>query len=261
MAGRFFSSLGGAKINVLAIAQGSSERNISAVVWSSDSTRALRAVHAAFNLSHMTARVGLIGMSERDEVGVSLLRLLESERDALKSNFDLDIQVCMVCPRSDSGEILSLGNDTESGTKSITIGAVTRAIEDPDDTTKTSFEDEEQVAVVSKGGLDLCFDTLFRKECTFHAIFDCTADEESALYHAGWLRAGIDVITANNRGLSGPKSLREEIKEAEKSGEKHSGIYMRETVVAGGLPIISTLRSLLHSGDKIRRIDGIFTGK
>mmetsp|Transcript_24691 Transcript_24691/g.38789 ORF Transcript_24691/g.38789 Transcript_24691/m.38789 type:complete len:985 (+) Transcript_24691:25-2979(+) len=256
VAGRFFSSLGGAKINVLAIAQGSSERNISTVVWSRDSTRALRAVHAAFNLSNMTARVGIIGTSE---VGISLLRLFESERDALKSNFDLDVQVCMVCPKSDNGEILSLINDTESGTQSLTIGAVTRVMADPDETTKTTFADENEVAVVSKGGLGICFDTLFRKECTFHAIFDCTNDEASGLYHAGWLRAGIDVITANNRGLSGPKDQREDIKEAEKSNGKQSGVYSTETVVAGGLPIISTLRSLLHSGDKIRRIDGIFT--
>ena len=259
VAGRFFSSLGGAKINVLAIAQGSSERNISAVVWGSDSTRALRAVHAAFNLSNMTARVGIIGMSE---VGISLLRLLESERDALKSNFDLDIQVCMVCPKSDNEEILSLNNDTESGTQSLTIGAVTRAAADPGKSApKTTFADEEQeVAVASNGGLGLCFDTLFRNECTFHSIFDCTNDEESSRYHADWLRAGIDVITANNRGLSGPKDQREDIKEAEKFN-KQSGVYSIETVVAGGLPIISTLRSLLHSGDKIRRIDGIFTGE
>jgi len=254
--GRFFSALGNAKINVLAIAQGSSERNISTVVWSSDSTRALRAVHAAFNLSHMTARVGVIGMSE---VGSSLLRLLESERDALKNNFDLDIQVAFVCPGSDSEEIVSLKNESETGTQSITVGAVAR-VTDLDKKTKPTFKDEEESAALSTGGLSSCYDTLFRKECTFHAIFDCTNDEAAGGYHANWLRAGIDVITANNRALSGPKHQREDIKEAEKSNGKESGVYMRETVVAGGLPIISTLRSLLHSGDRIRRIDGIFTG-
>jgi len=259
VAGRFFSSLGDAKINVLAIAQGSSERNISAVVWSNESTRALRAVHAAFNLSNMTARVGIIGMSE---VGNSLLRLLETQRDALKSNFDLDIQVCMLCPKSSSEQILSLKNDTESGTQSITIGAyeaVTRETGVQGEEKKAVFADEEQVAVLSNGGLNMCFDTLFRTECTFHAIFDCTNDEAAGHYHADWLRAGIDVITANNRGLSGPKTQREDIKEAEKANGKQSAHYMREVTVAGGLPVISTLRSLLHSGDKIRRIDGILT--
>ena len=153
--GRFFSALGNAKINVLAIAQGSSERNISTVVWSSDSTRALRAVHAAFNLSNMTARVGVIGMSE---VGSSLLRLLESERDALKNNFDLDIQVVFVCPGSDSEEIVSLKNESETGTQSITVGAVTR-VTDLDKKTKPTFKDEEESASLSTGGLSSCYDT------------------------------------------------------------------------------------------------------
>jgi aspartokinase/homoserine dehydrogenase 1 len=256
VAGRFFSSLGGAKINVLAIAQGSSERNISAVVHGRDSTRALRAVHAGFNLSNITARVGIIGMSE---VGISLLELLESERDALKSNFDLDVQVVYVCPKSDKEDILSLKNDSESGTQSITMGAVLRETADNPGQMKTTFADEDQVAVVSKGGLTKCYDTLFREECTFHCIFDCSSDEAAGHYHADWLRAGLDVITANNRGLSGPKSQREDIKQAEKVNGNEKGMYMRETVVAGALPIITTLRSLLHSGDKIRRIDGIFT--
>ena len=52
VAGRFFTALGDAKINILAISQGASERNISAVVLESESTRALRAMHAAFRLSH-----------------------------------------------------------------------------------------------------------------------------------------------------------------------------------------------------------------
>jgi aspartokinase/homoserine dehydrogenase 1 len=63
VSGRFFSALGDAKINILAISQGCSERNISAVVFTSESTRALRAVHAAFRLSHTTVRIGLVGKS------------------------------------------------------------------------------------------------------------------------------------------------------------------------------------------------------
>jgi homoserine dehydrogenase len=151
----------------------------------------------------------------------------------------------MVCPNVGSDEIISLKNDdTQSEAQSITIGAVERAKRGPSDKAKTSFADE-QLAVASKGGLSNVFDTVFRNECTLHAIFDCTNDEIVSRYHADWLRAGIDVITANNRGLSGPKHQREDIKEAEKWNGKQSGVYMRETVVAGGLPIINTLRSLV----------------
>jgi len=262
VSGRFFSALGDAKINILAIAQGSSERNISAVVWSTESTRALRAVHAAFNLSHNTIRVGVIGVNSGSDVGDSLLQLLETQRTALRDNFDLDIQVCTVVPRDDIGKVLSLKNDTDSGTDSITIGAFHSAMARNDGGTgpKTAvFEDEESIAVCSPGGLSFVKDLLFRSECTSHAIFDCTNSEEVGRFHAEWLRAGIDVITANNTGLSGPKEQREDIKDAEKALGKQSAQYLREVVVAGGLPVINTLRSLLNSGDKIRRIDAILT--
>jgi aspartokinase/homoserine dehydrogenase 1 len=61
VAGRFLSTLGAAGINVMAIAQGSSERNISAVVARADSTRALRAVHSGFYLSAETVSTGNVG--------------------------------------------------------------------------------------------------------------------------------------------------------------------------------------------------------
>src|SRR6185369_12763704 len=61
MAGKFFSALGKAGINVRAIAQGSSERNISAVIEQAEATRALRAVHSAFYLSNQTLSIGVIG--------------------------------------------------------------------------------------------------------------------------------------------------------------------------------------------------------
>ena len=77
VSGRFFTALGDAKINILALSQGANERNISAVVLEEESTRALRAVHAAFRLSHTNVRVGIIGMNE---IGMSLLKLLQEQR-------------------------------------------------------------------------------------------------------------------------------------------------------------------------------------
>ena len=62
VAGRFFSVLGRAGVNVIAISQGSSERNISAVVTGDSATRALRAAHGGFYLSHTTLSLGVIGV-------------------------------------------------------------------------------------------------------------------------------------------------------------------------------------------------------
>lgn len=252
VSGRFFSALGDAKINVLAIAQGSSERNISAVVRAEDSARALRAVHAAFRLSHTTIRVAIIGMNE---LGDSLLKLLQERRAALRDTYEVDLQVVAVLTQGHSSETVCLEKDVDGGAGSITIESFNKV------TCGSNVTDDEDgdKAVSKPGGLSTLLGRLFRNECTNHVVFDCTNDEEVGKYHAAWLRAGVDVVTANNTGLSGPKEQRNEISKAEKAFGKQSANYLREVTVGGGLPIINTTRTLLHTGDKIRRVDGIFS--
>jgi bifunctional aspartokinase / homoserine dehydrogenase 1 len=291
VSGRFFSALGNAKINVLAVAQGSSERNISAVVPEADSSRALRAVHAAFRLSHTSIRVAIIGMNS---LGISLLKLLQSQRDALRATFDVDFQVCAVLPKTTSTHVVTLQRDVDGGSESITFGAYKSAMsavmnvipemeersnswyddsdDDDDDASKQNAETTTTAAaattmtmynaVSSPGGLSSILDHVFRNECTNHVIFDCTNDEEAGKCHAGWLLEGVDIATANNTGLSGPIEERRKLLNAEKALSKQgqqSAKYLREVTVGGGLPIVSTIRSLLHSGDRIRRIDGILS--
>jgi homoserine dehydrogenase len=72
--------------------------------------------------------------------------------------------------------------------------------------------------------------------------------------HIEWMKMGINVVTANNSSLSGDKQLRKQIRDLENSKKVH---LLREVTVGGGLPVISTLRNLLSSGDKIRRIVSI----
>ena len=261
VSGRFFSALGDAKVNIVAIAQGSSERNISVVVRSEDSVRALRAVHAAFRLSHTTVRVGIIGMNA---LGEALIRLLDSQRGKLRSKFDIDLQVCVILPKSDGTELVCLKDDSDGKTYSITVGAFNDACnslavsEDIDDD-HLSFQDERKTARVVNGGLEGVIQQLYNTNCTNHVVFDCTNDECVGRYHAEWLRSHIDVVTANNTGLSGSREQRHEIRMAETAFGKQSASYLREVTVGGGLPVIRTLRSLLASGDTIRRIDGIFS--
>ena len=90
IAGRFFSTLGRAGINVRAIAQGASERNISAVIAAADATRALGAVHASFYLSAKTVSIGLIGPGS---VGAVLLDQLAGEAERLAAEFGVDLRV------------------------------------------------------------------------------------------------------------------------------------------------------------------------
>jgi aspartokinase/homoserine dehydrogenase 1 len=90
LAAKFFGTLGRAGINVRAIAQGSSERNISAVVDSDDAVRALRAVHSGFYLSSKTISIGLIGAGS---VGGTLMEQIHRQSDRLINDFNLDLRV------------------------------------------------------------------------------------------------------------------------------------------------------------------------
>ena len=90
VAGKFFSSLGKAGVNVIAIAQGSSETNISAVIKAKDSKKALRALHARFFLSKQALSVGLFGPGS---IGGTLLDQIASETQRLKEQFGLDIHI------------------------------------------------------------------------------------------------------------------------------------------------------------------------
>ena len=90
ISGQVFNALGSASVNVHAIAQGASERNISVVVDQKDATRALRAVHSGFYLSPHTISIGLIGPGA---VGRVLLQQIAAERDRLLRDFKLDLRV------------------------------------------------------------------------------------------------------------------------------------------------------------------------
>src|SRR5678816_1154867 len=90
MAGKFFSALGKAGISVRAIAQGSSERNISAVIEQAEATRALRAVHSAFYLSNQTLSIGVIGAGL---IGGTLLSQLQTRIEDLKRHRGIDFRV------------------------------------------------------------------------------------------------------------------------------------------------------------------------
>lgn len=228
VAGRFFSTLGRAGINIRAIAQGSSERNISAVVDSDESTRALRAAHSGFYLSSKTISIGLIGTGI---VGGTLLEQLGKRAKGLVDDFNLDLRVRGIA-RSKSMLL---------GERRIDIGNWQR--------------DFEQDAV----DLDLdAFERHVNPDHLPHAvIIDCTAEQLVADRYAGWLERGIHVITPNKKAGSGPIAAYEALQDKGKHGSSH---FFYETTVGAALPIISTLQDLIQTGDAVRSVQGIFSG-
>ena len=228
IAARFFGTLGRAGINIRAIAQGSSERNISAVVDSDDATRALRAAHSGFYLSSKTLSVGLIGPGT---VGATLLRQIEKRSDRLIRDFNLDLRVRAI-----------------ARSRAMLFGD--RRIDLAD--WQSAF-DEDAIE------LDLAaFEQHTNPDHLPHAvIIDCTADEEVASQYVGWLERGIHVITPNKKAFSGPYAGYEALKRSSTHASSHCFF---ETTVGAALPVISTLRDLVDTGDEIRSVQGIFSG-
>lgn len=228
IAANFFGTLGRAGINIRAIAQGSSERNISAVVNTADATRALRAVHSGFYLSAKTVSIGLIGPGT---VGATLLEQLHSQGDRLRDEFNLDLRIRAIAR---SGVMLL-------GDRRIALGDWRTAME------------ESPVAMDFER-----FEKHINADHLPHAaIIDCTASRDVARRYAGWLRRGIHVITPNKKAFSDESSYYSEIREIARSGNAHC---FYETTVGAALPIIRTIRDLIDTGDRVRSIQGIFSG-
>ena len=228
IAARFFGTLGRAGINIRAIAQGSSERNISAVVDSEDATKALRAAHSGFYLSAKTLSIGLIGPGT---VGTSLLRQIEKQAQRLHDEFNLDLRVRAIA----RSQTMLLGE------RSIDLS---RWQED-----------------LAENGVECDLDKLeahINPDHLPHAvIIDCTASEHIAGKYAGWLERGIHVITPNKKAFSGPFENYIALRESAAHGNSHC---FYETTVGAALPIITTLRDLIDTGDEVHLVQGILSG-
>ncbi|KAK4391329.1 Bifunctional aspartokinase/homoserine dehydrogenase 1, chloroplastic [Sesamum angolense] len=224
-----FNALAKANINIRAIAQGCSEYNVTVVIKREDCIKALRAVHSRFYLSRTTIAMGIIGPGL---IGGTLLDQLKDQAAVLKEKFNIDLRVMGITGSktmllSDTGIDLSIWRDLqkEQGEKA-----------------------DMQKFVQHVHGNHFIPNT---------AIVDCTADSHVASRYHDWLRRGIHVITPNKKANSGPLEQYLKLRTLQRQSYTH---YFYEGTVGAGLPIISTLQGLLETGDKILRIEGIFSG-
>jgi aspartokinase/homoserine dehydrogenase 1 len=205
IAARFFGTLGRAGINIRAIAQGSSERNISVVVDSDEAVKALRAAHSGFYLSAKTLSIGLIGPGT---VGAALLRQIEKQSEKLKQNFNIDLRV----------RAISRSRKMLLGDRRIDL---------------SNWEEDFESAAVD-ANLD-AFEQHLNPDHLPHAvIIDCTASAEISSQYAAWLARGIHVITPNKKAFSGDYDDYRALQDAADKGSSH---YFYETTVGAALPV------------------------
>lgn len=227
VAARLFESLGRAQVNILAIAQGSSERNISVAIDSQHAAKALRAAHAGFWLSPQTFAVGVIGPGN---VGAAFLdQLLEARQQLLgKANVDLRLRAIA------SSRRMLLGARALSGDWRAALAGSHEAVD-----------------------LERFTEHLLSAHLPHVVIVDCSGSAAVADRYEGWLAAGIHVVTPNKQAGSGPLPRFRAIRAAAAA----SGARFRyEATVGAGLPVITTLRDLVDTGDKVTSIEGIFSG-
>jgi len=229
MSGRIFTALGSNGINVVAVAQGSSELNISAVISNEDETKALNALHDEFFSDRTkTLNLWLVGTGL---IGDTLLKQLASQLHVLRENLSLDLQLRGVA--NSRKMVLAKEND----------GALDFSVSLSDSAPMLQLSDFIEHILASN---------------LPHCVFvDCTASDEIPDYYTTLLSRSVSVVTPNKRGISGSMDLYEQILRAAQKRRVH---FLHETSVGAALPVLSTLRDLVRSGDKVYRIEAILSG-
>lgn len=228
LAGRMFATLGRSGVNVVAIAQGASETNISAVVSDAEIKQAVHSLHDEFALARHRVHVFMIGAGV---VGGALLEMLADQQETLLNDLNLNIH------------LVGLAN-----TKSMAwdVGGI------PFETAVHALKESNR-----RGGLDAVLEHLKAAKLNRLMVIDATASDDVALHYPDLLERSIAVITPNKRANTKDQAFYERLQRA---AHRQQVPYLYETTVGAGLPIISTLRDLIRSGDKVIRIEGVLSG-
>lgn len=229
MAGKMFQSLGKNGINIIAIAQGSSELNISAVIRKSDEHKALNALHESFFESDlMVLHLFVVGVGL---IGKTLLKQIQETADYLKENRGLEIRVVAL---SNSRKMVFDDNGIDLNNWQSTLS------ESDEKANITQFIDKMK--------------TLNLRNSIF---IDNTANAQIPKHYATILDSSISISTPNKIAASSTFDNYQNLKNI---ADAKSVRFAYETNVGAGLPILTTLNDLITSGDEILKIEGVLSG-
>lgn len=228
ISGRMFSTLGKNNVNIRAIAQGASERNITAVIKEKDVKKALNCLHEAFfevETKHINLFIAGVG-----NVGKSLLDQIHTQAEYVKENLKLKIKVVGLS-NSKTMAFDADGIDLNSWDKTLANGTTTHP--------KDFFEKAKELNLRNS------------------VFVDITANEDIAKTYEHYLEESIAVVACNKIACSSNIQYYERLKTLSR---KYNAPFLFETNVGAGLPVIDTLNHLIASGDRILAIKAVLSG-
>ncbi len=228
ISGKMFSTLGRNNINIRAIAQGASERNISAVIAEKDVKKALNTLHERFfegNIKHLN--LFIIGVGN---VGEKLIDQIEQQNDYLNKTHKLNLK------------IVGISNSRRMAFN-----------EDGIPLNEWPFRLQQGVQADLQGFLDKAIALNLR-----NSIFiDITASEAVSDLYSEYLKNSIAVVACNKIACS---SAFENYSKLKQLSSKYNAPFLFETNVGAGLPVINTLNNMVASGDKVTSIQAVLSG-
>jgi len=228
LSGQMFSALGRNNVNVRAIAQGSSEKNISAVINKYDAKKALNTLHEQF-FEEKTKQLNLF-VTGVGNVGERFLAQLQQQKKFLKENLKLKIRVIGM---SNSRKMVFDNNG-------INLKNWKEALENGEPTTLEKFHKK------------------VKESNHINSVFvDNTANQTVSEVYEKYLRESISVVTCNKIACA---SNFDNYKTLKHVSRKYNASFLFETNVGAGLPIIDTLKNLINSGDRVHKIQAVLSG-
>jgi aspartokinase/homoserine dehydrogenase 1 len=228
ISGKMFSALGKNGVNVRAISQGSSERNISAVISTKDVKKAVNVLHEEFfETTYKQVNLFITGVGN---VGSRLISQLLQQHQYIQKNLRLHIRVVGI---ANSRKMLF-------NQKGIDLKNWKELLENADEMNLGEFVKAIQT-----------------KNLRNSVFVDATANENVAKHYAEILEKSISIVACNKIAASSSFNYYEKLKNLARESNVH---FLFETNVGAGLPVIGTLNDLLLSGDKINKIEAVLSG-
>ncbi len=228
ISGKMFGALGRNGVNVRAIAQGSSERNISAVISVNDVKKAINVLHEEF-FETAYKQINLF-ISGTGNVGSKLLAQLQQQQKHLLNHMRLNVRVAAI---SNSRKMFF--ND-----EGINLSRWKELLQDAE-----------------KNDINNFIETIQKKNLRNSVFVDITASDVIANSYPQYLQKSISVVACNKVACSSSYNYYKKLKDL---AREYNASFLFETNVGAGLPVIGTLNDLIRSGDKVNRIEAVLSG-